>query len=441
MPDPNNPTDPSQNPPAPTGMGMPPTMPEPTVTAEIPPLPSSDASLPPPEAGAPIPPDSQPVDGMASQDTSAGSAAPSFDMPPVVTPGQPKKKFGGKRVIATILGLLVLVGGLGAGIVLVRQQQDIREKAAISEPCNVCIGGKCIKDASPPDCSASLNQCNNPGGTCGSTPKPQCTSDSNCKSPLVCQNGKCVNPPPECTNDSQCPKGDVCQNQKCVTPPAPPPTGGGQCSRVTQVFADHNAASITVSQAMMNECTSKCPTGKLWVARYKCDGIKLTQGCQDNGEILSQDAKVGQTFSANNPSCGTIQVDVGCKNTANTYGNVGGVSKGAAQACSTPTNPPGPGPSAQCLNVKAYDTDWNLLSTDQLKALKAGDKLRFTVAGTTTGGSFDKARFKINGVQRPEVTQKKPSSEEYYDEYTVPESIASFTINAQIHHATLGWSE
>jgi len=69
-----------------------------------------------------------------------------------------------------------------------------------------------------------------------------------------------------------------------------------------------------------------------------------------------------------------------------------------------------------------------------------GDTVRFTVAGQASSGSFDKARFKINGVQRPEVTGKRPATEEYYDEYTIPAGITTFTINAQIHHATLGWS-
>jgi hypothetical protein len=41
----------------------------------------------------------------------------------------PKKKFGGKRIIATILGIFLLVGGVGAGIVLTQQQQLFQQKA------------------------------------------------------------------------------------------------------------------------------------------------------------------------------------------------------------------------------------------------------------------------------------------------------------------------
>ena len=119
MPDQNNPTDTNLNP----SQVTPPS--EPTQMPTTPPapmdIPVSDTSMPPP-----FPPD-------------AGSAAPSFDIPPVITPSQPKKKFGGKRVIATILGLLVLVGGLGAGVILLRQQQDIREKAAGGTCAGRCV--------------------------------------------------------------------------------------------------------------------------------------------------------------------------------------------------------------------------------------------------------------------------------------------------------------
>lgn len=81
----------------------------------------------------PIP--KQPEEVNQNQDTqpnnnegmSQGSAAPS-DFPDT-TPA-PKKKFGRGKVIATILGLLLLVGGVGAGVFVTQTNQDIRERAA-----------------------------------------------------------------------------------------------------------------------------------------------------------------------------------------------------------------------------------------------------------------------------------------------------------------------
>ncbi|MDP3918199.1 MAG: hypothetical protein Q8Q30_03435, partial [Candidatus Woesebacteria bacterium] len=65
----------------------------------------------------------------------------------------PKKKFAGGKIIATILGLFLLIGGVGAGVYLVQQNQDIREKAGgcrndgdcdNGQTCNKqqrCVGG------------------------------------------------------------------------------------------------------------------------------------------------------------------------------------------------------------------------------------------------------------------------------------------------------------
>jgi hypothetical protein len=91
-----------------------------------------------------------------------------------------------------------------------------------------------------------------------------------------------------------------------------------------------------------------------------------------------------------------------------------------------------------CSAVKAYDTNWNLLTGVQLSALGAGDVIRFTVSGIPAD-KIDKARFTINGVLGSEITTKKPGTDEYYVEYTIPTGVYSFTVTAQIHHTTIGW--
>ncbi|OGM18374.1 hypothetical protein A2686_04435 [Candidatus Woesebacteria bacterium RIFCSPHIGHO2_01_FULL_38_10] len=103
------------------------------------------------------------------------------------------------------------------------------------------------------------------------------------------------------------------------------------------------------------------------------------------------------------------------------------------------TTPTPPEIGAGCHNVKAFDNNWNELTSSQLSQLKTGDSIRFTIGGTTDQGAFDKARFKINGVVRPEVSNKKPASDEFYDEFIIPEGTESFTVEAQINHSQLGW--
>jgi len=106
----------------------------------------------------------------------------------------------------------------------------------------------------------------------------------------------------------------------------------------------------------------------------------------------------------------------------------------------TPTITPTPPPiGAACLDVKTYNTNFVLLSSSELSKLIPGDIVRFAVAGTTTQGGFDKARFTINGTLQPEVTAQKPGSDEFYIEYTIPAGITNFTVSAEIHHTSLDW--
>ena len=377
MPDQNNPTDANLNPPQVTPPGEPSQLPTLPVSDVPPPapmdIPPADASLPPP-----FPPD-------------AGSAAPNFDIPPVITPGQPNKKFGGKRVIATILGLLVLVGGLGAGVILVRQQQDIREKAA----------GTCYQDCladgnTPSECRAAC-----PTTTCTPGQSKNCTTGESCPGKQYCSSSNQWGPCLDIADN--CPAGPTAR----PAPTSPPPTATPNTCALSQ--RDPNSQGY---------CDRSAPN---------------TADCTDAKE--GDDCSIRSSCGGGTGKCVVI--------------NQGGANsecqcqKGAAPPppTKTPTPPPPPGePTAQCLNIKAFDADWTELTSAQLAQLKVGDTVRFTVAGQASSGSFDKARFKINSVQRPEVTGKRPGTDEYYDEYTIPAGITTFTINAQIHHATLGWS-
>lgn len=235
----------------------------------------------------------------------------------------PRKKFGGKRVISTILGLLLLVGGIGVGVSLVKQQQNPEERAKAPTEKELCVG-----------CATNGEK-------------------------WVWVNGECKKR-----------AADECKEKETPNPNLKVCTGysGGPCQK----------------------------------------GQRAGEACGDGGTCVMTNTQTGA-----------------CE------------CQGGRQA----TNPPStPGPSAQCSNVKAYDTNNVLLTQDQLKALKAGDKVRFAVAGTTTGGgSFDKAKFKINATDSGEVTTKNANGEFYY-EFTIPAGTTSFNIAAQIHHTTLGWS-
>lgn len=145
-------------------------------------------------------PNTSDVNNSASTTTQAndlsGSAAPS-DLPPVVTP--PKKKFGGGRVIATILGLFLLVGGIGAGIILTSQQQLFEQKASGTNYCTPtdAINGYCTPQ-NPGDRGCLDSGCNS-GYIC------------HCQGGQGCNYGVCV---PDSNFHTAC-EGDgreVCSN-------------------------------------------------------------------------------------------------------------------------------------------------------------------------------------------------------------------------------------
>lgn len=94
---------------------------------------------------------------------------------------------------------------------------------------------------------------------------------------------------------------------------------------------------------------------------------------------------------------------------------------------------------ASCSDVKAYDKNWQVLSQTELSRLKEGDIVRFAVSGDSSAGSFDMARFSINGASAETSTDKKPNSEEFYLEYEIPKNEDAFNVSAEIHHSEYGW--
>ena len=303
----------------------------------------------------------------------SGSAAPPPDFSNITS--TPKKKFGTGKIIATILGVFALVGGVAIATYTVGQKQLFQQKAETTQTCEskgqVYCGG-CINDCVP------YTDFNIDGQTVG------------CNYLIQKRCGSVVVP--------------------------------GE----NQTYCDSNGC--TGSSA--NNCV---------VNRYRCDRNKdLSSGCQD---IVTG----GPTYDTLNfqESCGAEQIDVACGGTTVDF-----VSKIYADACttttpspSTPTPTPTPIVAAPyCGAVVAYDSDWNTLSSTDLSSLTAGAAVNFCVTGSATSGTFDMARFIINGVQKADTTTKKPgSTTAFCQSYTIPESTTTFTISAQIHHSTLGW--
>jgi len=335
-------------------------------------------------------------------------AANDSTIPPVITTsgGKPKGRFGGRmgkkgKIVATILGLLFLVGSVGAGVLLVQRNQDISEKAGVT------------------------------------------------------------------TNITD--KVTISQNQ------------------------------IDICLGAIGKCTDLSTCGVM-VSHFKCDSNNLPGGCQQNGIIKTFAAPAGSTWGfSTGQTCGTQQIDYGCRDENGTYGSlgflsyIGSTSCGGGAICSDdsdsacvnkdprdscgnnkeckkdgsntgndgkpickcrniPTTPPTESPTAsptatpttppitaQCLEVKAFDTEFNQLTLTDLALLSPRATVIFTVAGTATSGTFIGARFTINGVVRPVVTELRPGTEEFMDTYVIPEDTTSFSIKGEVQHSELGF--
>lgn len=342
---------------------------------------------------------------------------------PSFVPTNTGKKFGAGKMIATMFGILLLAGGVLAGTFLVRQNQEIREKASAmcdgwashgsthtnsQDGCSYyCDNGNWQRQSCPGgggtggggsqgDGGGSTPQCNSCGGigqgTCTGTLATNCTGGSECYGNLVNTNGTCTEPggntvpvgtPPGLGGDTATPA------------PGTGAVGSGQCAR----------------------CDLNCH----WAA--------------PNCGVYQQGIDCGAP-------AGTCQ-QVDCLDANNDYVTVFAIDNNCVPGTTgTPppsyTPPPVTGdPLAQCLEIKVWDTNWNQLTTAQIAQLDPGNVVRLTVKGNTTQGTFDRARFGIDGAADVETTLTKPVTGEFYLEYTIPVGTNSFSVTGQVHHVSL----
>lgn len=427
-----------------------------------------------------------PITSHQSPATDSGSAAPSEDivMPPIITTSSPKKKFAGGKIIATILGLFLLVGGVGAGIILVGQNQNVNEKASEGDSCDstdpVACGigtdlGCSCPDWLPPNerlsqCKCAIvpdNQvhCGNTicpvGYGCNRNKTPGDGRDDFCEQGGSgggkggCWEGKVDCPPGTVINLGQ-PVNVFCSRNEasaakpiCSTGTAQKQTdvccggedkdGEGTCGNPQ--FITYNCCPVD-SPPVCTDTTSTYtktvlhptnPTGACWefdqFGQFRRDTYKshVNTNC---GRRPGRDEETGEP----NYACDYI---VTCERKVTTC------------VCGTNTPPPTTAPTAQCQNVKAYSSTWALLTNAQLAALAPNTSINFCVTGIANGTpssgvgpldvpGFDRARFTINGVLQNETTTR-PNEFGFCQAYVIPAGVTTFNVTAQIHHTTLGW--
>lgn len=277
----------------------------------------------------------------------------SKDVDAVVTSAHVPKKYGGKKIIATMFGVALLLGAVAAGVYLVQRQQQIAERAA--------SGSACQQD---PDCILLEDPGNNGSFT-----------------------------------------------------------------------APRNVTKLYITARYYHEFA----VGQSDDGCYKVNvsGSFITWERYGSGPDCKDISNIQIWLEVGGPSPTPLPTETPMPSPTTPPGTTPTNTPTVPTNTPTPTLPPDI--VAECSTVTAYDTNWNSLSKAELADLNPGDTVYFTVYGTANNGSFDKARFYVNGSPIGESTNKKPGSEEFYIEYTIPDGVTSFSVKGEVHHTDLGW--
>lgn len=372
------------------------------------------------------------------------------------------KSMGGTKAVSALFGMLLLAGGVGAGIVLVTQPQLLEQKAATTgyqlkcDPTNEsCPSGY--------TCDLITMNCVNPNTNenyCGMTGKV-CTSSQTCISG-VCTSTHCSTTDPgyECNS---CDGSLFCQSDTNITCSdwrsancPQPKCGDGICNEnAASCGPDCGTGIIDCGglQCAAEDC--HCAGGNLCTSLV-CDSA-THQSCLDQNRSWCANVMPGQGMTCCEPgwSCnpageGCVQLSgpgTGTNPTPTPPTTLVTASPSPKPTASpspspTPSATPSPTPTpivAQCVSTNIYTPTWSPITIADFYNLPAGGQVYFCTLGSTNGLTFDKARFTINGVLRPEVTLQRPGGTDFCDLYTIPANTYSFTVQGEIHHATLGW--
>lgn len=169
-----------------------------------------------------------------------------------------------RQNVLKVLALIVLAVGAVIGIVLVKENQNISEKALEETPCKICTTQNiCQTVASPPECTHSTNLCSTNADCANRCPNTDCSLPTGAKNAIRCVSPSTGNEdiccPPDKPNYVQfgyngclatCPNTDcsipasVPGNLYCMNPSDGRPT---QCCPVGSPIYDPNTRTCKTS--------------------------------------------------------------------------------------------------------------------------------------------------------------------------------------------------
>jgi hypothetical protein len=379
----------------------------------------------PPVDLPPLPPDissqGSPAQSVSQSDATTGATdqptSPVGPTPPgdsSIISSSPKKKFGGGKIIATILGVLLLVGGVGAGIYLTQQRQIFEEKAYVTPRNTVCRTIR-IEAYESPRCGEI---CESGGGRCEGTNDIGSTYSTTYTLTNV-------------TNEAH----TVAYGQYSYYCPSKKYGDGNRTcmennieSQETVTLEPGQTKTIKITRDGLLRKGQSCGTYQTDLIVWSIDG---NDRCSYGPRVTSQGWGICMTGRACNTSLPTP----------------------TPSPSPTPTPPPG---SGQCTGVFAASSSGAVLTDAQLTALTPGTEVYFCTRSASSGGSFDKVQFKVGDTVYPEIIlgsiNPPPSGNVSISsgsggtgdlakcqKYQIKAADKTVNVKAKLHHTVSGW--
>ena len=88
---------------------------------------------------------------------------------------------------------------------------------------------------------------------------------------------------------------------------------------------------------------------------------------------------------------------------------------------------------------KAYSISDTTTDAKNVQFISEGDDFNTVFYYADNASALYKAKFTVNGVPRDPVNNVRADTNEFVDEYEIPEGITNFEIEVQLNHSEFGW--
>lgn len=323
------------------------------------------------------------------------------------------------KLVASIIGIVVITIGVLVTIILARRNQDIRRGAAPAT--QLTLNSSNTNPGVGQTFNAVVNI--NTGGNQVIGAELDINFDENLLTANSISPGGFFSDPEQITPEIDNQNGNI-HYSLFIAPGGSPASGNGQLAVISFTTKTSGTANIQITPQTLIGAVGEGGQNAL----LNTPSLNITIGSGGSS---------GATPPPANPNlaCSVVTFSIATPTPSPTPSPT---PTATPTLTPSPTATATPSPFARCVEVKIYDTNWIQILASELPTLSAGDTIRIAVAGTTNTADFDRAIITINGSSY-ETTTRRAGTGEFYIEYSIPSGTYNFNIGAIVHHTTLGW--